>query len=247
MELEIIVAIIGLFGIAASALLGALGYFLKTRADSKKSARKVLYYLLEIRHAIRISLFDPADAYKKFGDTLEKGLLKRGIRVDRETTENLVGSMILQHFNNVAEASEVQLNEKIIEPYESALDEFSQIKPVLAYRLKGRERLQKVLSHTSNYSQQLVSMASLQLSSETNSSDARLLEYAKSQGKKSVSDMFSDMDDDILSVAWSCGIKEYFSCRALIRSSTQQPQIEFDIPQINEYLDECAAMIKGAA
>lgn len=234
---------LALAGIALAALLSALGYFLKTRIEAKKSARKVLYYLLEIRFSIRNSLIDPREVYEEFSTHMEKELTKRGIAVDRPAIDSLIGPLILEHLANIADAVKVQINEKILTPYEAALSDFSEINPVLAYTLKGREQLQQVILHTANYATTLEAVLEPLFNKEKSDVDSRLLEYSRLQNKDMIKSICSEIDYDIIAVAKNCGIFDYLACKKLINRPSKK-NIETDIPQLSKYLDECAAMIK---
>lgn len=50
MEAEVVVALIGVAGASVGALLGGVGYYLKSKLDVMRSKRIVLFYLLEFRH-----------------------------------------------------------------------------------------------------------------------------------------------------------------------------------------------------
>lgn len=232
-----------LAGIALAALLSALGYFLKTRIEAKKSARKVLYYLLEIRFSIRGSLIDPAEIYEEFSEFMEKELTKRQLEMDRSAAEKVIAPLILGHFTNLSNAIRVQLDEKILAPYEEALSDFSQINPVLAYKLKGREQLQQVISHTSDYNSALEATLKPLFDEHESQMTQEIFELSRARNKEAIKSLCSEIDLDIIAVAKNCGIFDYLTCRKLI-SLPNKKNTSPDIPQLSKYLDEYAAMVK---
>jgi uncharacterized membrane protein len=48
----------GMIGIVTSAILASAGYLYKIRGDQKRNARRVLYFLLEIRFHVYAAMFD---------------------------------------------------------------------------------------------------------------------------------------------------------------------------------------------
>ncbi|CAE6927414.1 conserved protein of unknown function [Ectopseudomonas oleovorans] len=234
---------LALAGIALAALLSALGYFLKTRIEAKKSARKVLYYLLEIRFSIRSSLIDPAEIYKEFSTFTEKEFAKREMEIDRPTIERLIGPLMLGHFTNLANAVKVELDDKVLVPYEEALSEFSQINPVLAYKLKGREQLQKVISHTSDYNLALETTLKPLFAEENSQITQEIFELSRDQAKESAKSLCAEIDLDIIAVAKNCGISDYLACRKLI-SLPNKKNTNIDMPQLTKHIDQYAAIIK---
>jgi hypothetical protein len=179
MEIEIIVAVIGLSGIAISSSLGLLGYFLKIRIEYKKNARKVLYYLLEMRHSIRSSLVDPNESYREFCEFMEAALARRGLTIDRADVEPLLGTLLLNHFTNMINSTKTVLNERLLESYENSLSELSYINPVVAYRLRGRETLQQAINHTRQYANELESTLIAHRKETLAEMEKELLEFGK--------------------------------------------------------------------
>lgn len=245
MEIEIVVAVIGLSGIAISSILGSLGYFLKSRIESKKNARKVLYYLLEIRHSIRSSLVDPNESYKEFCEFMESSLAKRGLPIGRADVEPLIGPLLLAHFTNMINSTKPELNERLLESYENALSELSYINPVVAYRLRGRESLQEAINHTRQYATELESTLAAHGTETLAEMEKELLNFGKKVRKDTIKEMCSEIDKDVLSVAKICGIYDYYSCRKIIRSNPKLKS-SMDSPEIHLMLDQMVAIVKNA-
>lgn len=246
MEIEIIVAVIGLTGIAISSILGSLGYFLKSRIESKKNARKVLYYLLEIRHSIRSSLVDPNESYIEFCEFMESALAKRGLITNRTDVEKIIGPLILTHFTNMINSTKPELNESLLESYENALSELSCINPVVAYQLRGRETLQQAINHTREYATELEPILIAHQAETLGKIEKELLDFNNKIRKDTVNEMCSEIDEDVLSVAKICGLNDYYSCRKIIRSNAKNKNL-MDIPETHLILDQMVAIINNAA
>lgn len=239
-------AIVPLGGVAFAALLSAAGYLWRVRLEAKKSARKVLYYLLEIRYAINTSLIDPRHMYDRYMNEMIAEFSSRKIALRREDLDEKVGSHIFQYLVNVTESLAVKIDQKIIAPYEEALLDLAEVNPVLAYRLRGKERFQVFLSHSNNYSKEMDSDVLPGLLKDLEHGKEEIIRLGRAASKESMSDLATVLDDEILLVARSCGWLDYVKSRKALRFHVDQVAF-IDTSDLKGFIDQCMEIITTAS
>lgn len=232
MDIQILVSIIGLSG---AAILSSAAYFYKSLAESKRSARKVLYYLLEIRYAINTSLIDPKLLYEQYISSCIEGLSKRGIPAKREELEPSVGHYIYNHLVNITDSVKTEIDEKIIAPYEHSLLQLAETDPILAYKLRGKERIQQAIIHTTQYTSTLESEFLPNLPPNTDEINTALKNFSSSQKYGVIKDIETYFNDQIIMVAKSCGLIEYLKCKKALKKPLNQTR-NIDASDIDEML-----------
>lgn len=243
MDVETIIA---LGGVALAALLSAVGYLWRVRLEAKRSARKVLYYLLEIRYAINTSLIDPRHMYDKYMDEMIAEFSSRKIALRREDLDERVGAYIFQYMVNITESLAVKIDQKIIAPYEDALLDLAEVNPVLAYRLRGKERFQIFLSHSNSYSKEMDSDVLPGLLKDLEHGKEEIIRLGRAATKESMSDLAAVLDDEILLVARSCGWLDYVKCRKALRFHVDQVAF-IDTSDLKGFIDQCMEIITTAS
>ncbi|MHA6494710.1 hypothetical protein ACX0MV_15905 [Pseudomonas borbori] len=237
MDFQVFASIIG---IAFAALISASGYLYKNRMETKRSARKVLYYLLEIRYAINTSLIDPASIYDQYITHCFKAFSDKGGIVNRGQVESLIGKYVYQHFVNIADSLKTDIDERILIPYEQALLELSEINPTLAYKLRGKERLQHAITHTSAYSDTFENEILPTLPLVTGEMSRAIKKFSSSQKNEALDDIENSFNDQILMVAKSCGVFDYLKCKKILKQSIDQ---SVDFPDFSNALDEITELL----
>lgn len=238
--------VLALAGITLAALLSAVGFFWRNRIEIKKSTRKVLYYLLEIRYAIHTSLLDPEQTYIEYIKDMSSTFETRKIKIDTEELSNLVGPVIKQHLRNINDTIRTNIDEKILAPYESALLELATINPVLAYQLKGKERIQELLSHNKNYISHLNTELLPNLFSGFEHGKQALANIGQSRHDQNAKELATELDKDILMVSKNCGIIDYLRCKKALKHSALATT-KIDTSELNEFIDECLNALSNAA
>ncbi|WP_432464069.1 MULTISPECIES: hypothetical protein [unclassified Agarivorans] len=214
MDPKIIAALIGSVGIFFAALLGYVGFFFKSRLEIKKSARKVLFILLEIRHQTIRSMFDPKNATKNYLEYISTKVEDRGYPMGDISADNPLHKMITTHFENLSTTLKEDMHTKLLEPYDDSLAEFATINPILAYRLRGKEKLEKVISHSQNYVENYKSEIELQVA-ETSFKNV-IFNSSNNLLEESITELVKDLDCDILLLAKYCGLRDFWTCKQLL-------------------------------
>lgn len=233
-------------GIAFAALISAVAYLYKNRMESKRSARKVLYYLLEIRYSINTSLIDAKIIYDQYINQCLELLPTKGITIDREQLESLIGKYILEHLVNITESIKTDIDEAILTPYEQALLKLSETNPILAYRLRGKERIQHAIAHTTSYCNVLETEVFPSLPNTTDGINNAIKKYSKSQKNDAFDGIENTFNDEILMVAKNCGFFDYIKCKKILRKSIDQNQL-IDPSDFHRGIDEFFGMLIAEA
>lgn len=128
---------VGFVGTAISALIAATAYAWKGWQERKRTARRVLYHLLEFHH-VASRLNATATFPERYLGQIESKILPKGSKLspyDREQFLAQMRKMLLSVTNHLARL----LTQQMTETYLKSLEELAKDKPVLAYRLKGAE------------------------------------------------------------------------------------------------------------
>ncbi len=215
-DVDAMTSLIGIVGLALAAILSSIGYLYRGWFESKRNARKVLYLLLEIRYALSASFFNASAAKEEYIKHYYDTLINKGFNLEIEDLEVQIGTIVEGYFFNLAKASKTDIEERILKPFEDALSNLSQISPVLAYRLRGKEKLELIAKLNSSY------IASLncdfaELVSEELIKDA-LLNFAQDMEKEALHQMSKNLDEEIVLLSKHCGWLESRRCKKVLSS-----------------------------
>jgi hypothetical protein len=235
MSIEIIVAFISLLGLCVTAILGSIGYFYKVRMEEKKSGRKVLYFLLETRHAIRTTLFNPSEMTEQYINACIEKLRARGLPFESDkSTEESLFPLIHSLFSNLADAAKTDIEHKLLEPLNQSLLEFATVNPVLAYKLTGKEKLQKFASQLIEYSH------SAELALQKLPDYEKVMEKVSSVTKKThdenLIEIFTTLDEDIKNLARYCGRRDFKESLSVLHMK-YEPASAIDFSELDDFID----------
>lgn len=232
MELDttIIAAAIGVLGTCLAALLASAGYIFKTRQETRRSVRKVLYCLLELRSALSSYRLDANDATDKFIKCAMQRMADRWGMSATDCTDE-VRTILANHFSNMILALRPEIDETLIEQLESALLEMAQSHPILAFRIRGKEKLEAALSLTKTYHEtvhaNVIAGINDELAKEKISNVGRAFEADV------IDHAIKRLNEDILQVAWTSGIFHYLRCRF----SPSLGELVLDFSEVNDIVD----------
>lgn len=224
---EVITSLIGVIGIVLAALMSSAGYLFRSRTEHKKSARKVLYLLLEIRYSIIATLFDPDEATRKFIVHYVARLNAKGISVNSEDFGDSMRSIISEYFNNVISSNKTDIEARLLAPFEEALLEMASVNPVLAYQLHGKEMLEKVVINTNQYLSKVNNQADVEIG-EKWLRDV-MQEFSNDMKEDVLNDLSETLNNDVLILAKACGWFDYWKCkRVLDKATSNKNKYDFD-------------------
>ncbi|MEJ1437816.1 MAG: hypothetical protein RPU61_11020 [Candidatus Sedimenticola sp. (ex Thyasira tokunagai)] len=244
-DIKIVVALIGTFGVVLAALLSAIGYLVKNNIDKKKGARRVLYFLLEIRNSIRTELFDPSELTDKYIDHYINQL-KTKANVELKSSDfDKFREMMQVHFTNLVNSTRIDIEARLIEPFEKELLNLASINPVLAYKLRGKEILGKVVKHTNEYQDQADEVIKQQVPEEW--AQVSLSGSMVKMKSSVLSELYDVIDQDCILLSKECGRRDHKACRDVIANSDLRNKSEEDFEDLDHYIDEMIIGLVKAA
>jgi hypothetical protein len=175
------------FGVVIAALLAAGGYMWRLKAERRKTTRRVLYCLLEIRTAaIRQFMNNPnmdkaARTFIGIGET----------KVKRKGFYELKGEMF-------------RLPEEYVRDYETAIQELSKDRPLLASELRGTGNFHIVMESMRNTFTDACSL--FRQESNMNLTDSKLMQELAEKWGENVEKNIQGLDKRILLVAKAAGL-----------------------------------------
>lgn len=214
LDAKVVTALAGLAGLLIAAILSSAGFLYRNRLETKKSARQVSYLLLEIRHAINVSIFDPSEAAKQYIERYVQRLNDRGINAKLEDVTEALKEFVENHFANLAKAAKIDIEERLLHPFEEALSNLASISPVLAFRLRGKEKLEVLAVLSSSYAEAF--QTTLLTEIEEDWLKRVMIDASNETKSEALEKMVSHLDEEILLVAKHCSWFDYRECRDVI-------------------------------
>lgn len=235
MDIKIIIALITLTGIFATTLFGLIAYFYKARQEDKKSARIVLYLLLELRHSLIKATFNPNEATRMYIKHCVKKFHHRGVKDISESNfpDELKATLIL-FFTRIIGSLKTDVKERLLEPYEKALTDLATVNPVLAYRLNGHDKLELIIPHTESHVQNVQSVISPELTEEW---AKNLFEStSKTVNTDIIQRLCDNLETDLLLVAKSCSRKDHKKCKQILSEGVNNSN-KYEFDELDEMIE----------
>lgn len=233
---KLLAAIVGVFGIVFTSLVAAFAYVWKAKAEERKSIRRVLYLLLEIRITIQSSIVKIDNLLPLFTARL-KVLLKNKFGQEVEDDFEFPGPLkgLVEGFlKQVIEEVTPNLTEELLEPYEAALDQLSVVNPLLAHKLKGKHHIQKLVQLMHNYNSSIDSelFSKIQDAPFCNI----LTDYVDGERKAQFESIVTALNRNVLLVSSTAGWLQHWKIKLYIKKSQSKADDFSDIDQAFERL-----------
>lgn len=238
-DAKVMAAMFAILGTVIAAVLSSGGYLYRVQIERKKSLRKVLYLLLEIRHAVISRLFDPDAATEEYIAEMTKCLAARGFISDDNETPLALRQLVKGYLTNIVSGLCSELDERLLMPFEEALLEMSTVAPALAFQLRGREKLESVIGHTDRYLSELSS----KLEVDMPESLLKPMLRASSGLKAEVSDdIYEILNKDVMLLANACGWRDGRECRKIIAKGPT-PGRHLDLSELDQLIDHFISLL----
>lgn len=245
MEISLVVALIGVGGVLIAAILSSSGYLYRNIQEGKKSARKVLYHLLELRWAIlKRSLTDPVEATDKYLEHMVSILNKRGGKISVSDFPETMIESIKVHFFEILNVDRNDIEKDLLPPYEESLLELAKTEPVLAYQLRDRQNFDMLIDHTKNYQIRMnkETLESIKENKEFKDIDTSLLnDQVSTVMDTNVTSVFKGLSDiidaDVLCLAKYCGRSDYRRCKKLLNKDINFDN-KYDYKELDAYFNK---------
>lgn len=219
LDVKIIAALIGIIGIFVTGLLASIGFYFRSRLEVKRSARRVLYLLLELRHTILNSLFDPETEAKTFIKDYVTEMNRKGVPLKEHHMDGAMKNIIVDSFSELLDKVKVDIQSQLLAPLEKSLLSFSEVNPVLAFHLKGKEKLEVLIDHT-NFSFNSLDklIAKREVKENRNAGSSTDLRCIKEQV---INELISTLNSDIMILAKHTGLFDRVRCKKLLAIKEQ--------------------------
>ncbi|MUK51509.1 hypothetical protein [Aliivibrio fischeri] len=232
MEVEVITSLIGIIGITLSAVFSGFGYFFKVRAEKLKTIRQILFYLLEFRAHVLASSLSPNELYEQYVEECKKYFDKKkieGIVIPEQNQDLMLG-----YFANIIEHITPEMSLDFISGYASTINELAKEKPILAFKLRGKDVTTRMMTVQKGYLEQLQN-------TELFSADNEIGDFLRKQVTevhlKALNEMLKLLDEELLIVSRFCGVMHYFEVQKILKS-IKRPSIRLEDFGIEEMFDE---------
>lgn len=200
MTWDIIIQILPILGIAVGAFMGGVGYWLKLSFERSRTARVVLYHLLEIRRlAVRESMV-PDRLITEMFDRLSAECKAQGLPLPDDLMEAALHPVI----ETVVKAKALGLEDGA-DPaeFEKALTALAGDYPVLAHRVRANRRLHEFIETAMEGTDEVKEIVRHSL--DGNPFAGLVDAFTDEISDDGIEDFLSDLDADIYAVAYQCG------------------------------------------
>ncbi len=213
------------WSVAISAFVAACAYWAKTRHERRRATRTALYYLLELHYLVHRLLVVAKAGPEPLVRQITAALKKHGRPVtDAESEEATKGFQPLIQVFIQTRLDELSVETR--EPFAKALADLAKEDPILAFKLRGRDKL---LTLSQNL-QSMMQKASLQAPASVAGMDAYILKEAA-----------SDLDHALKTTAWRCDIFTHVLVWLRLR------KVAFNKPgELEEFYEELAEQAVAA-
>lgn len=228
MDAKIIAAFVALVGILISAVFSSAGYYYKNRLEAKKSAKRVLFLLLEFRRNLRSHVLDPLEGFDSVIKRLTTKLQETGMFADDEDIDKVINAFIDPIKQNLRETVKTEFDENKLKEFHSALSELSMISPLLAHYITYHQPIEKLAKFADGY----FSLVQSSLVNEMQTSEAKThsTSFVDESRDFAIGTLLSDLDKQVIHLAKHCSRKDYIRCKKLInRKVEKNTQLEDEI------------------
>ncbi|MFS2036993.1 hypothetical protein ACEN8I_23415 [Polaromonas sp. CT11-55] len=221
-------------GATGSAFLAALAYWAKTNHERRRMTRTVLYYLLELHHVVNRVNMAMSSIESVLMAEMRRSLSTHGLTFN-EDDEKETMKLALPY---IARFAYGEIEGAVTEgsgDFNKALTDLARENPVLAFRLRGRDRVAVLGAKLEDF----VQAASAQ-SGQANPTDDEFAHFNQVFLKLSAEELKSA----IRATAWGCDLITHFKVWRLLRA-TQDETSSQDLKDVvnmlvNEYVSSIA-------
>ncbi len=232
---SLITPLIGLIGVFLTAILSLLSYYFKNRREAKRDARQVLYLFLEIRYSLCFSIFDAEKATDEYLTEYVKKLNGKGVPLTKEHFSPDLVNLISSFFEEITKTAKMDIKQRVLTPLETSLSKLASEVPVLAYRLNGKDKIERLSRLVKSHSENIMSIATNEVG-EQNTKDITINMISKIRDTGQIG-LVDHIDEDILLLAWYCGLKEYIQCKFILAKKPVYLDNQF-FEEIDKMFDE---------
>ena len=135
---------------------------------------------------------------------------------------------------NLLKVLSPEISMEFINAFENSLQSLCKDDPVLAFQLRGKEKLTEVLTTQDNYIKNFGNLKFLGTSQQENEFVEKQL---NDMNNKATKELIKDIDEDISLLSRHCGIFTWFNCRSIIKKKSK-PKVCFKDTGLEKLLEE---------
>ena len=139
---------------------------------------------------------------------------------------------------------QIDIEKNLLIPFEDSLIEFSTVNPVLAYQLRGTEKLKVFISHSNEYHEKIISNVIPTLAEDW--VKTCITSSAHNMKEKSLSDAMKSLNNDVLLLAKFCGRNDYSMSKEIIEKAITYDS-QYDFQDMDVYIDSLTKELQAAS
>lgn len=224
-------------GAMGSAFLAALAYWAKTTHERRRVTRTVLYYLLELHHIVNRVNLAVNSIEGMLMTEMRRGFATRGLTFNEADGMEAM-KLALPHIANFAYGEVAGTVAEGAGDFNKALTDLARENPVLAFRLRGRDRVAVLGSRVEEF----VKAASVQ-AGQTKPTNQELAQFNQVFLKLSA----EELSRAVRATAWGCDLITHFKVWRLLRATHDEASSHDLANVIGALVDEHVSNIAKAA
>lgn len=209
-------------------LLSGAGQWLKGRKEDRRVKKIVLYNLLETHHLFK--QLDTSEDIKKISEIVFTMIPK-----EYQIEEVRIGitRFCQTNLQNMIEAHASEELNKLEESFTKAIDEFSKVEPLNAYRLKGKTRIMDVFNLLKLYSENVKKDFEVDNHEVAEITDKSIAEFRPDLITYSI----KDLEEEIKGISLSINILTRFKVNKVIKKPQSSLTEEYKTRVIEYFKD----------
>lgn len=233
-DTKIIAALITAVTALIIASTGAFAFFYRSRRDDKRNAKKVLFLLLEVRHAIKLKTLPIDEVVKEYCEYAAKKLNSFTPKEAKISTESFDLQLIESQFKDQLASIEENLSESVIPALNGKLTDLAEDNPILAFKIRGRDNFLKLFELSKT---QVTNLAVPNTSLPPEIEKSLLERITKIMLTRVAKESNQYIDDAIEEIARYCGGTQLKKWHKLKQETA--PKHGFDFTQLDDLFESC--------
>ncbi|MEM6509814.1 hypothetical protein [Pseudoalteromonas sp. S1688] len=237
-DTKIIAAIIAAIITLTIALTSAIAFFYRASRDNKRNAKKVLFLLLEVRHAIKLKTLPIDEVAKEYCEYAAKKFNSFTTEEVNISTDNFDLQLIKSQLSEQLASIEESLTDSVIPALNDKLTDLAEDNPILAFKIRGRDNFLKLFEISKT---QLTNLAIPNTGLPSDIEKALLERLAKIMLVRVAKESNQHIDDAIYEIARYCGRSQLRKWQKLKQETASEHG--FDFTQLDELFESCRLAI----
>lgn len=224
-------------------LAASIAYLIRTNTEQTRVVKKVLYYLLEIRHKTRFLEPLPKEQFEKFASEYCQELKNNGIEGEALPPPETLRQIMEWVFNQITQ-QQAALTPEFIKNYQSTLETLAGTQPVLAFVLNGSEQLSGLMQNLEALNADV--LRKLPYDEDEPIDIEEVIQAINHESKEgNVRVVREPIDQLIRCVSWKCGILHWWRTRRVLKAWNDPKHQEFEFAESKTCADNAMRAFKS--